>query len=53
MACGLEVCPLSKTNLRSLDLQINRLLFNTSDYADGYGMPSDIQLQIAQCDNSG
>jgi len=31
---GLEVCPLSKTNLRSLDFPINRFfmkLFNTSD----------------------
>jgi len=37
---GLEVCPLSKTNLRSLDFPINL-------YADCYGMPIDIQLQIA------
>jgi len=31
---GLEVCPLSKTNLRSLDFPINRFfmkMFNTSD----------------------
>ena len=31
---GLEVCPLSKTNFRSLDFEINRFfmkLFNTSD----------------------
>ena len=31
---GLEVCPLSKTNLRSLDFLINRFfmkLFNTGD----------------------
>jgi len=31
---GLEVCPLSKTNLRSLDFPFNRFfvkLFNTSD----------------------
>jgi len=34
---GLEVCPLSKTNLRSLDFPINL-------YADCYGMPIDIQL---------
>jgi len=34
LLCGLEVSPLSKTNLRSLDFPINRFfmkLFNTSD----------------------
>jgi len=55
---GLEVCPLSKINLRSLDFPINRFfmkLFNASDMQTitEYGMPIDISLQIAYCDNSG
>jgi len=41
-----------------LEVPINRFfmtLFNTSDihYPDCYGMPIDIRLQIAWCDNSG
>jgi len=34
LLCGLKVCPLSKTNVRSLDFPINRFfikLFNTID----------------------
>jgi len=46
---GLEVCPLSKINLRSLDFPINRFvmkLFNASDMQTitEYGMPIDISL---------
>jgi len=55
---GLEVCLLNKTYLRSLDFPINRFfmkLFNASDMQTitEYGMPIDISLQIAYCDNSG
>ena len=46
---GLEDCPLTKTNLRSLDFPVKRFFmkfFNTSDVQTitEYGMPIDISL---------
>ena len=53
LLCGLEACPLNKTNLRSLDFSVSRFfmkLFKTSDMhivteiqlAFGFRPPSDI-----------
>ena len=53
LLCGIEACPLNKTNLRSLDFSVNRFfmkLFKTSgmhivteiQLAFGFRSPSDI-----------